>query len=338
MKLRPDQLEGQFRKGLAPVYLICGEEPLQFREVVDSIRAQARQQGFSERQVLEHSKDFDWSSLAAEAGNLSLFADRRVIELRVNDKLGREGADAMRAYCDKPGQDVLLLMQAPALGWKDLKAKWAQALDKVGVIVEVRRPQGPALVQWLDRRLRAKGFVPTPEVAALLAERVEGNLLAADQEVSKLALLLEPGPIDPDVMRAAVGNSARYDLFDLTGAALAGDRARTQRIVRGLIGEGTAEPLLLWVLARELRILAAVAFARRQGQDVNAAFQAHQVWDNRRPMILKALERNSLSYLWRLLLECAAVDLAIKGRGEGDPETMLARIADGLARGAPGGG
>lgn len=338
MTIRLDQLEAHLRKNLAPVYLVCGEEPLQFREAVDAIRARAREQGFSERQVLEHSKDFDWSSLAAEAGNLSLFADRRLIELRVNDKLGREGADAIRAYCQKPGEDVLLLIQAPALGWKDLKAKWAQALDKVGEIIEVRRLQGRALVQWLDRRLRAKGFVPTPEVAALLAERVEGNLLAADQEVSKLALLLEPGPIDPEAMRAAVGNSARYDLFDLTGAALAGDRARTQRIVRGLIGEGTAEPLLLWVLARELRMLAAVAFARRQGQDVNAAFQAHQVWDSRRPTVLKALERYSLSYLWRLLLECAAVDLAIKGRGEGDPQTMLARIADGLARGTSGSG
>jgi DNA polymerase-3 subunit delta len=338
MKLRLDQLDGQLRRGLAPVYLICGEEPLQFKETLDAIRASARAQGFSERQVLEHSKDFDWSSLAAEAGNLSLFADRRLIELRVGDKLGRDGADAIRAYCDKPSQDVLLLIQAPALGWKDLKTKWAQALDRVGVIIEVRRPQGPALVQWLDRRLRAKGFLPTPEVAALLAERVEGNLLAADQEVSKLALLLEPGPIDPDAMRAAVGNSARYDLFDLTGAALAGDRARTQRILRGLIGEGTAEPLILWVLSRELRMLAAVAFARRARQDINAVFQSHQVWDSRRPAVLQALERYSLSYLWRLLLECAAVDLAIKGRGDGDPETMLARIADGLARGAQGRG
>ncbi|EIC22674.1 DNA polymerase III subunit delta [Thiorhodovibrio frisius] len=336
MKFRPDQLEGNLRKGLAPVYLVCGEEPLQFKEVVDAIRARAREKGFSERQVLEQTKDFDWSSLAAEAGNLSLFADQRLIELRVGDKLGREGADAIRAYCDKPSQDVLLLIQAPALGWKDLKTKWAQKLEQVGVIIEVRRLQGPALVKWLDQRLRAKGFLPTPEVAALLAERVEGNLLAADQEVSKLALLLEPGPIDPEVMRAAVADSARYDLFDLTGAALAGDRARTQRIIHGLAGEGTAEPLVLWVLARELRMLAAVAFARRARADLNAVFQTHQVWESRRAGVMQAVERYSISGLWQLLLECAAVDLAIKGRGDGDPWTMLARIADGLARGTKG--
>ncbi|WPL16521.1 DNA polymerase III subunit delta [Thiorhodovibrio winogradskyi] len=333
MKLRPEQLQGQLRKALAPVYLVCGEEPLQFKEAVDAIRARAREQGFSERQVLEHTKDFNWSSLAAEAGNLSLFADRRLIELRLGDKLGREGADAIRAYCEKPAQDVLLLIQAPALGWKELKTKWARTLDRVGVILEVRRLQGGALVQWLDQRLRAKGFTPTPEVAALLAERVEGNLLAADQEVSKLALLLEPGPIDPEALRAAVADSARYDLFDLSGAALAGDRARTQRIIHGLAGEGTAEPLVLWVLAREVRMLAAVAFARRARADLNAVFQTHQVWESRRAGVIQALERYSLPYLWRLLLECAAVDLAIKGRGEGDPWTMLARIADGLARG-----
>ncbi|MBK1648422.1 DNA polymerase III subunit delta [Rhabdochromatium marinum] len=335
MRLRADQLEAQLRKGLAPVYLVCGEEPLQFKEAVDAIRAQAREQGFSERQVLEHSRDFDWSSLAAEAGNLSLFADRRLIELRLGDKLGREGADAIRAYCEQPGPDVLLLIQAPGMGRKELKTKWAQVLDRVGVILELRRLQGRALVTWLDQRLRAKGFVPTPEVAVLLAERVEGNLLAADQEVSKLALLLEPGPIDPDAMRAAVANSARYDLFDLTGAALAGDRARTQRIIRGLAGEGMAEPLVLWVLTRELRMLSAVAFARRQRQDLGPVFQAHQVWEARRAVVMQALERYSLHYLWRMLLECAAVDLAIKGRGDGDPWTMLGRIADGLARGVP---
>lgn len=333
MKLRPEQLAGHLRQSLAPIYLVCGEEPLQFQEAVDAIRARARARGFSERQILEHTKDFDWSRLAAETGNLSLFAERRLIELRLGDKLGREGGDALRAYCAKPSADVLLLIQAPALGWKDLKTKWAQVLDQAGAILEVRRLQGRALIQWLDQRLRAKGFTPTPEVAVLLAERVEGNLLAADQEISKLALLLDPGSIDPEALRAAVANSARYDLFDLSGAALAGDRARVQRILRGLAGEGTAESLVLWVLSREVRLLAALAFARRQHQDLNAVFQAHQVWESRRAPVLKALERYSLTDLWRLLLDCAAVDLAIKGRSSGDPWIMLARIADGLARG-----
>lgn len=334
MKLRPDQLSGHLRQGLAPVYLICGDEPLQFREAVDALRARARERGFTERQILEHSKDFDWSALSTATSHLSLFAERRLIELRLGDKLGRPGAEAIRAYCEQPGRDLILLIQAPALGWKDLKAKWAQRLDQIGVILEVRRLQGRALIQWLDQRLRARGFTPTPEVAALLAERVEGNLLAADQDINTLALLLEPGPIDPETMRSAVAHSARYDLFDLTGAALAGDRARTQRIVRGLAGEGTAEPLVLWVLTRELRLLAAVAFARQHRQDVNAVFQAHQVWESRRPIVLKALERYSLHFLWQLLLECAAIDLAIKGRGDGsDPWTELARLADRLARG-----
>lgn len=333
MKLSVDRLAGHLRKELAPIYLVCGDEPLQFRESVDAIRARARERGFDERQVLDQSRDFDWSSLTAATGNLSLFAERRLIELRLGEKLGREGTDALHAYGEKPAEDVLLLIHAPSLGGKDLKTKWAQTLTRAGVVVEVFRLQGQALRGWLDQRLRAKGFVPTPEVAALLAERVEGNLLAADQEIDKLTLLLEPGAIDPEAMLAAVADSARYDLFDLTGAALDGDRARTRRILRGLAGEGTAEPLVLWVLSRELRMLAAVASARRARENLDAVFRAHTVWDSRRPLVLKALERHRLSELWRLLCECAVADQAIKGRGAGDPWLLFARIADALARG-----
>jgi DNA polymerase-3 subunit delta len=339
MRIAPQQLDGTLARGLAPVYLLFGDEPLQLGEAAAAIRERARAQGFTERTVLEHGRDFDWSALAGEAGNLSLFAERRLIELRIGgdkggDKLGQDGGKAIRAHCERPPEDVLLLVIAPGLDAKSVKAKWAEALDRIGVIVQVRPPQGRQLAQWLDARLRRAGFQPDCDAVALLAERVEGNLLAADQEITKLGLLREPGPLTAEGLLEAVTDSARYGLFDLADAAVAGDRSRVDRIVRGLAAEDTPQPLVLWVLAREVRKLAAVAFAQVNRQDLGPVMRTHQVWDSRRPAVLAAARRLGLRRLWRLLARCADADLAIKGRLDQDPWTLLAEVAEGLA--APG--
>ncbi|KAA6187823.1 DNA polymerase III subunit delta [Thiohalocapsa marina] len=336
MRCAPAQLEQALTQGLAPVYLLFGDEPLQLGEAADAIRRAARDRGFSERTRLEHGQQFDWSSLAAEAGALSLFAERRLIELRISgDGVGREGSDALRRYCERVSDDVLLLILAPGLDWKTLKSKWAEALERVGVIVQVRLLQGQQLHQWLRARLQAAGFQPTPEAVALLAERVEGHLLAGAQEIEKLRLLCQPGPLDAESLLAAVTDSARYSLFDLTDAALAGDRVRADRVLRGLATEGTAEPLVLWVLAREIRKLAAVAFALAQRQDLAPVLRAHQVFDSRRQAVITAARRYPLPHLWSLLERCAEADLAIKGQHPADPWTLLTGIAEGLAA-APG--
>lgn len=333
MQCQPRQLDQVLESALAPVYLVFGDEPLQLGEAADAIRRRARAHGFSERVCLEHHAQFDWSALAAEAGSLSLFAERRMIELRINgDGIGREGADALRRYCDRVTDDVLLLLLAPNLDWKVLKSKWAALLDRVGVIVQVRQPQGRQLQQWLRERLQAAGFQPTSEALVLMTERVEGNLPAAAQEIAKLRLLREPGPLDAEALLAAVNDSARYSLFDLTDAALAGDRARVDRVLRGLAGEGTPEPLVLWVLAREIRKLAAVGFALARNQDLGAVFKAHQIYDARRSAVLAAAKRYPLPQLWSLLARCAEADLAIKGHARVDPWELFASIADGLAR------
>lgn len=332
MQCQPQQLDQTLERGLAPVYLVFGDEPLQLDEAADAVRRRAREQGFSERVCLEHHSQFDWSALAAEAGSLSLFAERRMIELRVNaDGIGREGADALRQYCDRVSDDVLLLLLAPNLDWKALKSKWAERLDQVGVIVQVRQLQGGRLLPWLRQRLQAAGFQPTQEALGLLAERVEGNLPAAAQEIAKLKLLRDPGPLDAEALLAAVNDSARYGLFDLTDAALAGDLGRVDRVLRGLAAEGTAEPLVLWVLAREIRKLAAVGFALTHRQDLGAVLRAHQVYDSRRSAVLAAAKRYPLALLWSLLARCAEADLAIKGHAAADPWTLLASIAEGLA-------
>lgn len=339
MAISPDQLAARLTQRLSPVYLIAGSEPLQLGEAAESIRRAARERGFCERTLLETGPEFDWSALSGAMGSLSLFAERRLIELRIaatkastkTDSVGREGSDAIRRCLERPTDDVLLLIIAPGLDWKALKAKWAQAIEQVGVVVQVREPQGRQLDQWLDARLRRAGFIPTAEAVALLAERVEGNLLAADQEITKLGLVLEPGAIDAQRLLSAVVDNARYGVFDLADAALAGERARVAKVLEALRAEGTAEPLVLWALAREVRKLAAISFARARRRPLSPVLKAHQVWETRKAAVMAAVDRLPLEHLWTLVARCADADLAIKGRAAGDPWQLFGSIAEGLA-------
>lgn len=335
MRIQLQQLAPSLTRSLAPVYLICGDEPLQLGDGAKAVRDAARARGFEERELLEVESGFDWGRLAAAADALSLFSTRKIIELRLGSaRIGREGSDAVRAYCRNPAEDNLLLILAPGLEWKELKAKWVQELDRTGVVLQVRQIEGPRLVAWIEQRLRERGLRPGPGAAALLSERVEGNLLAAAQEVEKLWLLFGEGDLDRDRLATAISDSARYDLFDLTGAAVSGERARVQRIVKGLAAEGTAPALVLWVLARELRMLASVSHAAPRGGTA-AAFRAHGVWASRQGAVMSALKRLSTAQLQGLVARCALADRQIKGQAIGDPWQELAVIADDLAGADP---
>jgi DNA polymerase-3 subunit delta len=335
MRIQFHQLQSSLARSLAPVYLICGDEPLQLGEAALAVRQAARDQGFEERELLEQDAAFDWARLAAASRELSLFSARRIIELRLGGgAIGREGSEALRAYCADPSPDNLLLILAPDLGYKELKTKWAQEVERAGVLLQVRQLEGARLASWVEQRLRGRGLVPDQGVAAMLAERSEGNLLAAAQEVEKLALLYGEGPLDRDRLTRAISDSARYDLYDLPDAALAGDRARVQRILGGLAAEGTAPALVLWVLTRELRMLSQAAFGARRGERaLIAALDQHRVWESRRRPVRQALGRLPLALLYGLLQSCARVDRQVKGMDPGDPWTGLARIADALAGG-----
>jgi DNA polymerase III subunit delta len=335
MRIQYQQLASSLKRSLAPVYLICGDEPLQLDDAAGAVRDVARGQGFEERELLEYESGFDWGRLSAAADALSLFSSRKLIELRLGAAgIGRDGSEAVRTYCRNPCADNLLLILAPDLEWKDLKGKWVQEVERIGVVLQVRQIEGPRLVAWIEQRLRERGLRPGPGVAALLAERVEGNLLAAAQEVEKLRLLYGEGDLDRDRLASAISDSARFDLFDLTGAALGGDRARVHRVVKGLAAEGTAPALVLWVLARELRMLASVSFAARRG-GLAAAFRAHGVWESRQAGALLALKRLPTGQLQGLVARCALADRQIKGQANGDPWQELAVIADDLAGGLP---
>ena len=334
MRIQPPQLTASLKRALAPIYLICGDEPLQLGDAAKAVRDAARTRGFEERELLECEPGFDWGRLRAAADTLSLFSSRKLIELRLGTaRIGRDGSEAVRAYCSKPAPDNLLLILAPRLESRELKAKWVQELDRIGVVIQVRQIEGRRLVAWIEQRLRERGLRAAPWVAGLLAERVEGNLLAAAQEVEKLCLVYGEGDLDRERLVGAVSDSARYDLFDLTYAALSGDRARVHRILNGLAAEGTVSSLVLWVLAREIRMLAAVSHAAKRGETA-AAFRRHGVWESRQARILAALKRLPEVRLQDLVVRCARVDLEIKGLATGDPWQTLATIADELAGGA----
>jgi DNA polymerase-3 subunit delta len=331
VRIQRHQLSSQLQRGLTPVYLVCGDEPLQLRDAAQAVRDEARRQGFDERELLEQDAGFDWGRLAAVTRTLSLFSSRRLIELRVSaPRLGREGAQAVGAYCEQPPDDDRLLIIAPNLEHKELKARWVLAVDRVGTLLQVRQLEGDRLTAWIEQRLRASGLQPAAGVSAMLAERVEGNLLAADQEVEKLRLLHGAGPLDQVQVASAIADSARFDVFDLANAVLGGDRARVQRILNGLAAEGTAPALVLWALLREVRMLAAAAYAVPTG-GVGAVLDEHRVWASRRPLVQRALKRLPLGRLHRIVARCAVADREIKGLANGDPWHTLAVIADELA-------
>ncbi|MGQ9830766.1 MAG: DNA polymerase III subunit delta [Thermochromatium sp.] len=327
-------LEAKLKSPLAPVYLICGDEPYQFGEAARLVREAARRAGFDEREILDTEGAFQWGLLAAAADSLSLFSSRRLIELRVaNGKIGKEGGEAIRAYCERPRPDDLLLILAPGLDRKELQSAWAKRVEGIGAVIQVWPVKEGEWESWLTQRLRSAGFQPGAGVAALLAERSEGNLLAAVQEIEKLRLLHGPGPLELDDLLGNLADSARFDLFALTDAALNGDRARVQRVLAVLRAEGTADALVLWVLAREVRMLAEAAEAVAQRASLDAVYAKHRLHRVRQETIGRALRRLSPRLLHELLAQCADVDRIIKGVAPGDAWHQLAVIADRLSGG-----
>lgn len=335
MRIPYPQLPSYLKQGLPPVVMICGDEPFQFGEAASLVRQRARETGYEEREVLEIDGHFDWGLLTVAAQSLSLFSSRKLIEMRLpSGKIGREGSEAVRLYCAQPRPENRLLILAPNLEYQELQAKWIQSVERVGALLQVKPLEGQMLVDWIRKRMSDRGLRPGPEVAAMLAERVEGNLLAAVQEVDKLVLIHGEGPLNAEQLSRAIADSSRFDLFDVSDAALAGDRTRMHRILVGLAAEGVAESLILWVLAREVRLLNRAAFALRSGTPALDAFlKAERVWQNRLGPLKSSLRRLPPARLRLLVGECAHADRQIKGLEPGEAWLTLLVIGDALAGG-----
>jgi DNA polymerase-3 subunit delta len=328
VKARFETLSGLLAKTLTPVYWVSGDEPFQLDQACNMIRDAAKAQGYSERQVFHAERGFNWEQLQQSADSLSLFAERKLIEIRMpSGKPGKEGSKMLQAYVTNPSQDTILLLISGKLEPAAQKTKWFKAVEQAGVIVQVWPLDAARLPQWLQQRMKVRDMSATPEALRLLADRIEGNLLAADQEIEKLLLLYGPGHIEAGQVQSAVANSARFDVFTLVDEALSGNAARVCRILQGLRSEGTEPVLLLWALAREIRALLQMRQALANGEAIERVMAAHFVWDKRKPMIRKALQRHAASGLEIMLQQCHKLDRLTKGYRAGEVWDELLELA-----------
>lgn len=323
MKLKPEQLSAQLARNLAPVYLISGEEILLMQEACDQIRAAARQQGFSERELHHVDNNLDWRHLYEDMQSASLFAERKIIELHFPAaKFPENALKFISDFCQRPPEDKLLLIRCGRLDKKALASNWVKAVDDAGVIVQIWPVEAAQLPQWIEQRLQQKGMSIAPDALQLLTERVEGNLLAAQQEIEKLHILSDQTHLTLEEVNRCVVDSSRYSLFDLVDECLKGDAAHALKMLDGLRGEGVEPTLIIWALAREIRNLDGLRKKLEEGQPVDRVLNHPSIPKKRIPPLSNALRRHNLPSLMELADLLREADQAIKG-GQGHPWPLL---------------
>jgi len=326
MRIRADKLAHALDTPLGPAWLVTGDEPLLVGEAADAIRARARDEGYLDRETFFVEPRFDWGLVLGSSQALSLFASRRLLEIRMpTPRPGVEGGRVLEDLAAQPPPDTVVLVVTGRLERDALSSAWVKAFERHGAVVQAWPIEIGELPSWVSARAARHGLELGADAARLLAQRVEGNLLAAHQEIEKLALIHEPGTVDEDEVAAAVANSARYDVFQLGEAALGGDAARALRILEGLRGEGTEPPVVLWLLCREIRALAQAR--RSRGAPAGFGRQA----ERRARVLQAALRRTAGTRLGPLVSQAARVDRCIKGLGQGDPWDELAALVARLA-------
>jgi len=325
MRIKPEQLTAELKKGLKPIYVVAGDEPLQLGEMADAIRKAARLAGYDNREVISVDANFEWNQLAFLADSMSIFSDKKIIDLRLpSGAPGIEGAKALVSYCGRLQEDNLLLITAGKLASSALKSRWFEALDKQGVVIQVWPLEGQDLINWLQQRLRQRGLSAESDGLRLLASRVEGNLLAAAQEIEKLYVIYGEGRLSQQQIFEVVADNSRYDVFKLIDSVLSDGIDRIIKILTGLRGEGVAAPIVLWVLTREARSLIKIKWAIAGGQSRDLVYKNNQIWDKRKQLISHALNRLSDKDLTSILVLAAKADRQIKGQQSGDVwETLL---------------
>ncbi|MDH5502131.1 MAG: DNA polymerase III subunit delta, partial [Gammaproteobacteria bacterium] len=327
MKIPANQLSAHLRSPLLPCYLVSGDEPLLVQEATDSIRRKARDAGMDARELHVAEARFDWNELRSSAGNLSLFAERRIIELRLpTGKPGKQGGEAIEGLAEQAGDELLLIVNTPKLDRSAAASRWAKAIEKRGGHVQVWPVSVAELPRWIGERMRRVGLSPDRDAVQLLVDRVEGNLLAAQQEIDKLRLLIGAGKISAADVEQAVADSSRFDVYKLVDAALSGDAARAVRILGGLRGEGTEPVIVVWALSRELRTLSLLADSVKSGASLSNALQKAGVWKNRQGLVRSCVVRMQSADIYRLLKLARQADATAKGQAAGDPWAIAADI------------
>lgn len=317
MQIRAEQLHRHLQAGdLKDIYLVSGDEQLLVDEACDEIVAAATGLGYDERTIFEAVPRAAWDELFADAGNLSLFATKRLLDVRIPPRgLDRAGSDSIRGYLDTPLADTLVLCRAAGLDWRQRSNAWYRAIDKAGVVIQVWPIGGRELPRWLEGRCRREGLELDRDALDALAERVEGNLLAAAQEIEKLKLQHGQGRIAADDIEGGVGDAAHFDTFELIDAAFAGRAARVHRMLDTLRQEGVAVFMVIVSLANQLQR------ARELAAGANPRIPRRRI-----PVLEAAVRRLGPDGIDDLQKECALLDLQSKGMLRGDAWQSLERV------------
>ena len=319
MRLKAEQLTAHLQRELAPLYVVFGDEPLLALEAADAIRAAARSQGYGERDLFTVEASFNWQNLLASGNNLSLFAEQRILEIRIpSGKPGLEGGKAIEQRCANLPPDTVMLVTLPKLDKTQQGSKWFKALEAAGTVVQVYPVDRSRLPDWIAGRLATQNQRADRVALQFLADRVEGNLLAAHQEIRKLGLLHPAGALTFEQVKEAVLDVSRYDVFNLAEAMLAGDAVRFARILEGLRGEGVGQVLMLWALSQEVRTLTKIVLGQRRGIPAAQMMREARVWESRQSLMERALKRIGGKRLIAALKRAATTDRMIKGLERGD--------------------
>ncbi|MCY4264798.1 MAG: DNA polymerase III subunit delta [Gammaproteobacteria bacterium] len=325
MKIKPEQLINQLKRQIWPLYWLSGDEPLLMQESADQIRIYCREQGFIERIVLNIEPGFDWGQFQSAYNNLSLLADRKVLDLRfASNKPDQTARDCLLKALEAPSEDIVILVSSPRLDASTLNTKWFKTLEAKSALIQIWPVNQEGLPSWLNNRLKQAGIEAEPDAMQILLDKIEGNLLAAKQEVERLKLLVcreGKGPVrlDSKTVMQSVADSSRYNAFQLVDAALLGDVARTQKILNRLKAEDTFPLVIVGSITRELRSLLIMVEKRQDGQALNAIMQTSRVWANRRSVVSSAVKRLSSNDIWRMLEQAWEIDQAVKGLSGSNP-------------------
>ncbi len=326
-KLRLDQVKSSLAKSIAPIYLVTGDETLLVQEASDHIRHAAQQQNFLERELHHTDAGFQWDTLTNSANSLSLFADKKIIEIRVhNGKPGDAGSKAIVQYCDNADSENLLLLIMPKIDKRTQNSKWFKAIDTCGSVVTIWPISPQQLPHWVEQRMQAQGLSADRDAIEILCAKIEGNLLAAVQEIEKLKLISENKHISAQTMADAVTDSARYDVFSLVDKALTGDSRAAIHTLHGLRAEGTEPTLVLWALSREIRTLTLIKESMENGKSFDFCAKQAGVWDTRKAVLKHAVYRLSARQLHMLIRKSGQADKMIKGIVRGDVWNVLVDI------------
>ena len=332
MKIQPNQLAQQLSNSLMPFYLISGDEPLLVHNAGDQIRAQARTSGYEERELFQVEAGFDWNELFQSASEMSLFSSRKIIEIRIPGKLTDIAKKTLLELAERPSEDNLFIVITGKMEASTTKSKWFQQLEKAIGFIQIWPLESRDFAPWIKQQFSQRGYVIEANALTLLADKVDGNLLAARQEIEKLLLLADGQNIDADLVTQAVGDSARYDVFDLSNSCLEGNLQRSIRVLNGLRAEGSEPAIMLWALSRELRTLSTVLTRLNSGQARRQVFQQNGIWKNREAAYDAALSRFSVNQINILLTQAARIDSVIKGQEKSDIWMELQALILGFCR------